>query len=60
MSPEEKAMRRVIIALIVLSALAEQKPRIATKPSRKSRRKRVDDKRRRGEIKRTRGKVDGD
>lgn len=45
---------------IVLSALTVQKPRKTTKPSRRSRRKRVDDKRHRGEIKRSRGRIDGD
>ena len=45
---------------LVLSAMVQQKPRIPTRPSRKSRKKRVDDKRRRGEIKRSRGKVDSD
>lgn len=43
---------------LVGSALIETRPRIATKPSRKSIRKRLDDKRRRGEIKRSRGRVD--
>lgn len=45
---------------LLLSAMVEPKPRIATQPSRKSRQKRVDTKRRRGQIKRTRGKVDSD
>lgn len=43
---------------IVKSALVERKSRVATKPSRKSIQKRLDDKRRRGDIKRTRGRVD--
>ena len=43
---------------LVRSALVERKPRIATKPSRKSIQKRVDEKRRRGDIKRSRGRVD--
>ena len=43
---------------LVGSVLVEARPRIATKPSRKSIRKRLDDKRRRGEIKRSRGRVD--
>lgn len=40
------------------SALAEEKPRLPTRPSRKSVKKRLDDKRRRGDIKRSRGRVD--
>jgi ribosome-associated protein len=43
---------------LVGSALIEARPRIATKPSRRSIRKRIGDKRRRGEIKRSRGRVD--
>ena len=45
---------------LVRQALVEQKPRIATRPSRKSLQKRVDDKRRRGQVKRSRGKADDD
>jgi len=45
---------------LLLSALIEQKPRIATRPSKKSLRKRIDDKRRRGDLKRSRGKIDDD
>ena len=45
---------------LVLQALVEKKPRIATRPSKKSLRKRVDDKRRRGLVKRSRGKIDDD
>jgi ribosome-associated protein len=45
---------------LVLQALVEKKPRIATRPSRKSLQKRVDDKRRRGQVKRSRGKIDDD
>ena len=45
---------------LVLSAMTEKKPRKPTKPSKKSRQKRVDTKRHRGEIKRSRGKVDSD
>ena len=40
------------------SVLAEKKPRIPTRPSRKAKKKRLDDKRRRGDIKRSRGRVD--
>jgi ribosome-associated protein len=43
---------------LVSSALVEQKPRVATRPSRKSMQKRLDDKRRRGDIKRSRSRVD--
>ena len=45
---------------LVLQVLVERKPRIATRPSKKSLRKRVDDKRRRGQVKRSRGKIDDD
>jgi ribosome-associated protein len=45
---------------LVRQALVETKPRIATRPSKKSQRKRVDDKRRRGRVKRSRGKTDDD
>jgi ribosome-associated protein len=43
---------------LVSSVLVERKPRIATRPSRKSVRKRLDEKRRRGDVKRSRGRVD--
>ena len=43
---------------LVKSALIERKSRVATKPSRSSIQKRLDEKRRRGDIKRTRGRVD--
>jgi len=45
---------------LVLQAFVEKKPRIATKPSKKSLRKRVDDKRRRGQLKQSRRKIDDD
>ena len=45
---------------LVLQALVEKKPRSATKPSKKSLRKRVDDKRRRGQLKHSRRKIDDD
>jgi ribosome-associated protein len=45
---------------IVQSVLAEQKPRKKTKPSKRSKAQRLDEKRRRGHIKRTRGSVSGD
>lgn len=52
----EAALQR--LRELVSSALVEQKPRVATKPSRKSMQKRLDDKRRRGDIKRSRSRVD--
>lgn len=54
----DSALRR--LRELVLSATIEKKRRIPTKPSGKSQQKRVDGKRRRGEIKRSRGKVDSD
>lgn len=55
---KEAALER--LRELVLEALVEQKPRIATRPGKKALRKRVDDKRRRGKIKRSRGKIDDD
>ena len=52
----EAALQR--LRELVSSVLVEQKPRVATRPSRKSMQKRLDDKRRRGDIKRSRGRVD--
>jgi ribosome-associated protein len=52
----EAALQR--LRELVSSALVEQKPRVATRPSRKSMQKRLDDKRRRGDIKRSRSRVD--
>ena len=52
----EAALQR--LRELVSSALVEQTPRVATRPSRKSMQKRLDDKRRRGDIKRSRGRVD--
>ena len=43
---------------LVGSVLAEKKPRIATRPGRKAVQKRLDDKRRRGHLKRSRGRID--
>jgi ribosome-associated protein len=43
---------------LIRSALTEKKPRVATKPSRKSIQKRLDEKRRRSDIKRSRGRID--
>ena len=45
---------------LVLQALFEKKPRIATRPSKKSLQKRVDEKRRRGQLKQSRSKIDND
>ena len=43
---------------LVLGTLTEKKPRVATRPGKKTLRKRIDDKRRRGDLKRSRGKID--
>ena len=43
---------------LLTSVLTEKKPRIATRPTRKSVRKRLDEKRQRGDLKRSRGRVD--
>ena len=43
---------------LVGAATIEQKPRVPTRPSRKSKQKRLQDKRRRSELKRGRGRVD--
>jgi ribosome-associated protein len=43
---------------LVSSVLVEPKPRVATRPGRKSVQKRLDEKRRRGDIKRSRGRID--
>jgi ribosome-associated protein len=43
---------------LLASVLVEKKPRVPTRPSRKAVKKRLDDKRRRGDIKRSRGRVD--
>jgi ribosome-associated protein len=45
---------------LVRDALAEEKPRIPTTPGRKAIRKRLEGKRRRGQLKQTRGRVDDD
>lgn len=45
---------------LVRTALVEQKERVATKPSRKSQQQRLEGKRRRGALKRNRGRVDED
>ena len=43
---------------LVASVLVEQKERIPTRPSRKAVKKRLEDKRRRGDVKRSRGRID--
>jgi len=56
MRNREAALER--LRELVSSVLAERKPRVATRPSRKSVQKRLDEKRRRGDTKRSRGRVD--
>lgn len=45
---------------LVLDAMAEEKPRVPTKPGREAIRRRLQEKRRRGRLKLTRGRVDED
>ena len=45
---------------LVLGGLTERKARVATKPTGKSRQKRLDDKRRRGDLKRSRSRIEDD
>ncbi len=45
------------LAEMIRKALVEEKPRKATKPSKRSRQKRLDEKTRRGRLKESRGKV---
>ena len=45
---------------LIQAALAEPKPRKKTRPSRRSQQQRLDDKRRRGELKQSRGRVADD
>ncbi len=45
------------LAEMIRTALVVEKPRKATKPSKKSRQKRLDEKTRRGRLKESRGKV---
>jgi len=56
MRNREAALER--LRELVSSVLAEKKPRVATRPSRKAVQKRLDEKRRRGDTKRSRGRVD--
>ena len=48
------------LAELIRSALREPKRRIPTRPSRKAKQKRLDDKNRRSVIKKSRGKIDDD
>jgi ribosome-associated protein len=45
---------------LVLTALAERKPRVPTRPGREATRKRLEEKRRRGQLKQARRRVDDD
>ncbi len=45
---------------LIQTALVEQKPRKKTKPSKRSKRQRVDNKRRRGDVKKTRSRIKDD
>jgi ribosome-associated protein len=45
---------------LVLDVMIEKKPRVPTKPGRESIRRRLDDKRRRGQLKRSRGRLGDD
>jgi len=45
---------------LIQAVLVEQKPRKKTKPTRRSKQQRLDDKRRRGQLKQTRSKVSDD
>jgi ribosome-associated protein len=56
MRNREAALER--LRELVTSVLTERKPRVATRPSRKSVQKRLDEKRRRGDTKRSRGRID--
>ncbi len=56
MRNREAALER--LRELVSSVLVERKPRVKTRPSRKSVKKRIDEKRRRGDIKRSRSRID--
>ena len=45
---------------LIRGAMAEEKPRVPTKPSKRSRKQRVESKRRRGQLKAARGKIKDD
>lgn len=57
---QERNRRAAIDRLcsLIQSVLVEQKPRKKTRPSKVSKKKRVDDKRRRGQVKKTRSSID--
>ncbi len=48
------------LQILIRSALAEEKPRVQTKPSKRSSKQRVDSKRRRGQLKIARGEIKDD
>jgi ribosome-associated protein len=57
---QERNRRAAVSRLreLIQSAAAEQKPRVATKPSKRSKVQRIDAKRRRGQVKKSRGRLD--
>jgi len=57
---QERNRRAAIERLsnLIQSVLVEQKPRKKTRPTKTSKKKRVDDKRRRGQVKKTRSSID--
>jgi len=59
---QERNRRAAIERLcnLIQSVLVEQKPRKKTRPSKSTKKKRLEDKRRRGLVKKTRGRIDED
>ena len=59
---QERNRRAAIerLCTLIQSVLVEQKPRRKTRPSKSTRKKRLDDKRRRGLVKKIRGRIDED
>ena len=53
---KEAALER--LAELIRNALVERRPRVATKPTASARKKRVDDKRRKGQLKQSRRRLD--